>query len=340
MTLEEYCGKHRKSIERSIGIVKGKNPTKEGFAQDSDVPKTPRSPGVKSRQKPKKITPFFPVRRSLDDAVVEYVPKVDPYFIVDKGLTADVVFALDNEMVLYMWGPKGTCKTHTLMQMAALSRIPVIRLNCRADMRSSHFIGRIAGRQGSTFWKDGVLPKAMKYGAWLLVDEVDIAPPHILNVLQAVMDSRVLTIEDTGGVVRAHKNFRIIFDANTSGAGDPSGQYHGTHPLNESFRDRVGMWVKTSHPTESFIKNLVTRKFPALPEEEVARVAQLASKVNAGSSTVSEQLSVSIRRVLAMAMYLDSGYSWRRTLEFAIYNNVADKYELRAFKEVVKSIGL
>ena len=57
---------------------------------------------------------------------------------------------------------------------------------------------------GQFTWTNGVITKAVLNGDWLLVEDVDQAPPDVLSALEPLIQKRELHILSRGMVLRAH----------------------------------------------------------------------------------------------------------------------------------------
>lgn len=95
---------------------------------------------------------------------------------------------------------------------------------------------------------EGCLIKAMKNGWWLLLDEINLAPPEVLECLAGVLDpdsSGSVTLAELGIVaVERHKNFRII------GAMNPATDI-GKRDLPPALRNRfTELWYPEPQSTE------------------------------------------------------------------------------------------
>ena len=66
---------------------------------------------------------------------------------------------------------------------------------------------------------EGILVRAIKRGEWVLLDEVNLAPPDTLDVLNSLLkDDATITISERGDVhpIKAHKDFRLFANMNPS----------------------------------------------------------------------------------------------------------------------------
>ena len=57
---------------------------------------------------------------------------------------------------------------------------------------------------GQFTWTNGVITKAVLNGDWLLIEDVDQAPPDVLSALEPLIQKRELHILSRGMVLRAH----------------------------------------------------------------------------------------------------------------------------------------
>jgi hypothetical protein len=169
-----------------------------------------------------------------------------------------------------MEGETSTSKTSTVLYLAALLRQPVVRINLNGQTDTGELVGRYVPRsddkvtrwQGdkvteesgaasvtlspghpvtlssSWRWQDGPVVLALKRGWWVLLDEVNLAEPQILERLNSVLEREpmlVLTEHDHsafgpgGGPV--HADFRVFATMNPA-------EYSGRSVLSPAYRDR------------------------------------------------------------------------------------------------------
>lgn len=116
---------------------------------------------------------------------------------------------------------------------------------------------RIASLEGLVIpewrWQDGVVPRAMKRGSWLIYDEYGLGDPSIRERTNSVLErTPVLVISENGGAkIGAEgeaigKNFRIF------GTNNPD--YAGRIPLTPADRDRWTMSKFVKSPSEDDYK--------------------------------------------------------------------------------------
>jgi MoxR-like ATPase len=91
--------------------------------------------------------------------------------------------------------------------------------------------------KGETVWKDGPVVEAMKRGAVLLLDEVDLASTKIM-CLQPVLEGKAIYLKKINVLVKPTEGFTVVATANTKGRGSEDGRFMGTGILNEAFLDR------------------------------------------------------------------------------------------------------
>ncbi len=230
------------------------------------------------------------IRENLTEDDEKYVPEHDAHYkFWNKEALEAVATAMELDLNLLMAGPTGCGKTSLVVELAALLNTPIQRINLDGDVRSSDFLGQMvltvdpATKQTVTAWEDGVLPRAMRQGHWLILDEMDAAPPQILMTCQAVLEAghRLVIKENGGEVVQAHPDFRIVATANTLGHGDQTGMYAGTNVLNEATLDRFGIVIRYGYPGVQQEASIVKAK-SGVTADMAKDMCTIAKKVRAG----------------------------------------------------------
>ena len=63
---------------------------------------------------------------------------------------------------------------------------------------------------GQFTWSNGIITKAVINGDWLLIEDVDQAPPDVLSALEPLIQRRELHILSRGMVIRADPGFHLF----------------------------------------------------------------------------------------------------------------------------------
>jgi MoxR-like ATPase len=99
-------------------------------------------------------------------------------------------------------------------------------------------------------WQDGLVVEAMREGWWIVLDELNLAEPQILERLNPVLEREpmlVLTEHDNSVIGRGgtpvHPDFRIFATMNPA-------EYAGRSPLSPAYRDRWRGYRFVDPPTE------------------------------------------------------------------------------------------
>jgi MoxR-like ATPase len=174
-----------------------------------------------------------------------------------------------------MEGETSTSKTSTVLYLGSLLRQPVVRINLNGQTDTGELVGRYVPHaqseetrsqesgvrsQGSGAgtlpessltpdsrpptpasqwrWQDGPVVMALKRGWWVLLDEVNLAEPQILERLNSVLERDpmlVLTEHDHSafgpGGRPVHADFRVFATMNPA-------EYSGRSVLSPAYRDR------------------------------------------------------------------------------------------------------
>lgn len=286
------------------------------------------------------------VRKSLSELDAANVPEHDVnYKFWDLDSLEAVATAIELDTNILLVGPTGCGKTSMVVELGALLNHPVKRVNMDGDVRSSDFLGQMMltvdteTGQAVTNWVDGVLPQAMRNGWWLILDELDGAPAHILMNLQSVLEKgHKLTLkENFGETVTARPSFRIIATANTLGHGDDSGLYVGTNVLNEATLDRFGLVLSCSYPPATQESEIVVSK-SGLAKSMSGLFCEVANKIRAGNSNDECTCTFSTRRLINWAVFTVKFGNPKKAAKYAVLQrlNKEDKtYVLGVMQRVI-----
>ena len=177
------------------------------------------------------------------------VPDKDPNY-VPFGNFNDVKKIIGSKMFYptFITGLSGNGKTLGVQQSCAELKREMIRVNITIETDEDDLLGGFRLQDGETVWHDGPVVNAMKNGAVLLLDEIDLASNKIM-CLQPILEGNGIFLKKIGQFVEPKDGFQIFATANTKGKGSDDGRFIGTNILNEAFLERFPVTFEQAYPS-------------------------------------------------------------------------------------------
>ena len=158
---------------------------------------------------------------------------------------------------MFLTGLSGNGKTLMVQEVCARLHREYVRANITIETDEDDLIGGFRLLNGETVWHDGPVVTAMKRGAVLLLDEIDLASNKIM-ALQPVLEGSSIYLKKIGKWVHPTEGFNIIATANTKGQGSDDGRFIGTNVMNESFLERFPVTLEQTYPTNKIEEKILT----------------------------------------------------------------------------------
>ena len=174
-----------------------------------------------------------------------------------------------NRIPLMLKGPTGSGKTRFIEHMSWKLKKPLITVSCHEDMTASDLVGRFLLEGTQTVWKDGPLTRAVRYGGICYLDEIVEARQDTTVVIHSLTDDRrILPIEKTGEILKAHKDFFLVISYNP-------GYQSVLEDLKESTKQRFAS-INFNYPSKDIEKEIIIQESKTTKEiaEKLIKVSE------------------------------------------------------------------
>jgi nitric oxide reductase NorQ protein len=179
--------------------------------------------------------------------------------------------AFDARIPLIIKGPTGCGKTRFIEHMAHQLQLPLVTVSCHEDLTAADLVGRFLFKDNETVWQDGPLTMTVRYGGICYLDEVVEARKDTTVIIHSLTDDRrMLYIDKTGEVIRAHERFMMVLSYNP-------GYQSVVKDLKQSTKQRFAS-LAFSHPSPD-VEAEIIRTETGLPAEESRRIAEMGAKI-------------------------------------------------------------
>jgi MoxR-like ATPase len=186
-------------------------------------------------------------------------------------------------------GDTSTSKTSSIRMLASWVGAEVVRLNLNGQTDTSELVGRYVPDGSGWRFAEGLVPRAMRNGWWVVLDEVNLAEPAVLERLNPCLErSPELVLTEGPGTrfgpgadVEVHPGFRVFATMNPAG-------YAGRTVLSEAWRDRFVSHL-VSHPPEEadylyLLRHALTGEHPPVDDRGTRWAPAQADAPTAGLS--------------------------------------------------------
>lgn len=247
-------------------------------------------------------------------------PTVDDRYRWPENVTQAALCAMGRGRNIWLYGPAGTGKSSFAEQLAARTGRPFALIPCDDTTEAPELVGMTVPHQGSVRWQDGVLTAAMRVPHnIILIDEPTVARAGAVMVLQSVLASGVLSIKETGEVVRAAEGVRFVVADNTNGTGGGTSEgYEGTRRMNRATLDRFASFLRVDYmaPEAEALALVAHTSCTRQLADVLVECAGLTRKARVTHA-------IGLRRLIAWAEALTDGLDMRTAFEVAILNSCA-----------------
>ncbi len=279
---------------------------------------------------PENITTILNTNQRTDDNTFQELIRQGGYVPPHTDLLIDAISALSMGKNILLKGPTGAGKTKFAETLSSLFHQPMFNVNCSVDLDAESLMGfkTLAYEDGKQVidFVPGPVTSAMNGGTFLYIDEVNMAKPETLPLINGVLDyRRTVTNPFTNAIITAEEGFNVIAAINEG--------YVGTVPLNEALKNRF-IVIDVPYLEGEQLKELIQSNTRLTNNTTIDLFVTLSSDLirSVAQGKLSEE-AASIRALLD-ACDLSSIIPPKR----AILRSIVDKLEEEREREFVKNL--
>lgn len=244
----------------------------------------------------------------------------------DTTILNDAINMIKLKKNILLKGPTGSGKTKLAETLKLQLKQEMNSINCSVDLDAESLLGfktiEVVNGETQITFVEGPVIQAMKEGRLLYIDEINMAKPETLPILNGVLDfRRTITNPFTGEVVTAHDDFAVIAAINVG--------YVGTLPMNEALKNRFVV-IDMHYISGEILKQVIMEQTQLTDERLIGQLIQFNKDLvmMAEQGQISEEAS-SIRALLDLCD-LTTIMPVERAIKRAVIDKLEDEREQQA----------
>jgi len=262
------------------------------------------------------------------EIIEQFLVESEPNYVPQSNEIEVFKAAFESKIPLIVKGPTGCGKTRFIEYMAYLLKLPLITVSCHEDLTATDLIGRYLFKEDETIWQDGPLTLAVRYGGICYLDEIVEARKDTTVVIHSLTDDRrILFIDKTGEVVKAHPNFMMVLSYNP-------GYQSIVKDLKQSTKQRFASLIFSHPPID--VETDIIRTETGISQEDCKKLAEMGAKIRELKGFGLEE-GVSSRLLVYVGRLIKAGLAPDESCNCAICQTLTEEAEvMQSIKNIVK----
>ncbi|CAD6195224.1 unnamed protein product [Caenorhabditis auriculariae] len=168
----------------------------------------------------------------------EETPREDVKYVVTKTVNQNLGeiarIVCSGRFPILLEGETSAGKTSIVCHLAKITGHKIVRINNHEHTDVQEYMGSyVADSGGRLVFREGALVRAVREGAWVILDELNLAPTDVIEALNRLLDdNRELFVPEINETIKAHRKFRLFATQN------PAGTYSGRKKLSRALLSR------------------------------------------------------------------------------------------------------
>jgi nitric oxide reductase NorQ protein len=265
---------------------------------------------------------------SRNSKIEQFIVKNKPNYIPQGDEEEVFRAAFASRIPAILKGPTGCGKTRFVEHMAHALNQPLVTVSCHEDLTAADLVGRFLLKDNETVWRDGPLTLAVRHGGICYLDEIVEARKDTTVIIHSLTDDRrVLYLDKTGELIRAHPDFMMVLSYNP-------GYQSVMKDLKQSTRQRFVSLV-FDHPAVEIEARIIETE-SGLDPERCLRLAEMGSRIRELKGFGLEE-GVSSRLLVYVGRLIRHGLDPLKACQAAISRTLCDEPEIMgAVNDIIK----
>ncbi len=229
--------------------------------------------------------------------------------------------SFQSHIPIILKGPTGCGKTRFVEYMAHTLKLPLVTVSCHEDLTAADLVGRFLFKDDQTVWQDGPLTLTVRYGGICYLDEIVEARKDTTVIIHSLTDDRrMLYIDKTGEVIRAHSDFMMVLSYNP-------GYQSIVKDLKQSTKQRFASII-LDHPVVD-VETRIIQTETELTEADSGKLAEMGGKLRELKGFGLDE-GVSTRLLVYVGRLVKEGLTPLQACRTAISQTLTDDPEVMA----------
>ncbi len=253
---------------------------------------------------------------NTDEIIQQFYVNEKPNYIAQNEEEQIFRASFSSQTPLIVKGPTGCGKTRFIEYMAHELNLPLITVSCHEDLTAADLVGRFLFKDDETVWHDGPVTLAVRHGGICYLDEIVEARKDTTVIIHSLTDDRrILYIDKTGEVLRAHKNFMMVLSYNP-------GYQSVVKDLKQSTKQRFAS-LNLDHPEVNTETKIIATE-SGLDREQSRMLAEMGQKIRQLKGFGLEE-GVSSRLLVYTGRLMKEGLTPLQACQAAITRTLTDE---------------